>query len=68
MNGKRGGWLLIDVEAFGVEARARAAEYLRMAEEECPNGGFLWGDLGQSDPRLLVILNPVFGPSVRWFI
>jgi hypothetical protein len=25
-------------------ARARAQEYARIAEEECPDGGFLFGD------------------------
>ena len=27
-----------------LEARKRAQEYRKMAEEECPNGGFLLGD------------------------
>jgi len=28
-----------------IEARRRAAEYCRLAEEYCPRGGFLLGDL-----------------------
>jgi hypothetical protein len=30
-----------------IEARKRAQEYRQMAEEECPDGGFLFGDLGK---------------------
>lgn len=30
-----------------LEARQRAAEYCAMAEEYCPQGGFLMGDLGE---------------------
>lgn len=27
-----------------IEVRKRAEEYRKMAEEECPDGGFLFGD------------------------
>jgi hypothetical protein len=30
-----------------IEARKRAQEYRKMAEEECPDGGFLFADLGK---------------------
>lgn len=33
-------------EEEAIEARRRAKEYREMVEAECPNGGFLYGDLG----------------------
>ena len=29
-----------------IEAQKRAKDYRKMAAEECPDGGFLFGDLG----------------------
>jgi len=37
---------VITTEEEMLEARKRAKEYREMAEAECPNGGFLYGDLG----------------------
>jgi P27 family predicted phage terminase small subunit len=33
-----------------IEARKRAQEFRAMAEEECANGGLLYGDLGSDQP------------------
>jgi hypothetical protein len=40
---------MITNEEEAVEARKRAKEFREMAEEECPNGGFLFGDLEEKN-------------------